>query len=292
MDHTAINYDSLTELHPKYHCNYSTLKVCSFFPSCILVTGFKTVRLHPNHLALILHSQVNWIRVRVGLLLLVYRKSAPLGVKPLETPNQYFFQPNACGYRPYLTSSLTEDGSVIYNCCWPSPAQSLSGPSLVGLMTTLYCLRFESLPNLEGQGDPVIPPGIGCLFVPSMYSQGYGGGIRTRFHTGKVSLNSVFTLSRYNSSAGTTVSNTTSIAGVHSLLWRRVYLQSLPSNGSGIFAVTVLRSLEIPLNLTINQTLKQSIVPTGMVDLPTAWSPPVSRHVLFSLHYIPSSLGL
>jgi hypothetical protein len=33
-------------------------------------------------------------------------------------------------------------------------------------MTTLYCLRFESPPNLEGQGDPVIPLGIGCRFRP------------------------------------------------------------------------------------------------------------------------------
>jgi hypothetical protein len=106
MDQTASNYDRLTELDPEYHCNYSTLKVCSFFPSCLLVTGFKTVRLHPNRLALILHSQVNWVRVRVALLLAVYRQSASLGIKPLETPNQYFFQPNACGYSSYVKSSL------------------------------------------------------------------------------------------------------------------------------------------------------------------------------------------
>jgi hypothetical protein len=113
MDHTASNYDSLTELHPKYHCNYSTLKVCSFFPSCFLVTGFKTVRLHPKRLAVILHSQVNWVRVRVALLLAVYRQSAPVGVKPLETPNQYFFQPNTCSYSPYVTSSLARG----WVCC-------------------------------------------------------------------------------------------------------------------------------------------------------------------------------
>jgi hypothetical protein len=37
-----------------------------------------------------------------------------------------------------------EEGSVVYSCCWPSPAQSFSGPSPVGLMTIFYSLRFET----------------------------------------------------------------------------------------------------------------------------------------------------
>jgi hypothetical protein len=60
-----------------------------------------------------------------------------------------------------------EDGSVLYNCCWPSPAQSFSGPSPVGLVAIFYCLRFET-----------------SLFVASYDSQGHGGSIRSRFHTG------------------------------------------------------------------------------------------------------------
>jgi hypothetical protein len=56
-----------------------------------------------------------------------------------------------------------EDGSVIYTCCWPLPAQSFSGPSLLGLATIFYCLRFET-----------------SLFVASYDSQGHGGGIRPR----------------------------------------------------------------------------------------------------------------
>jgi hypothetical protein len=54
-----------------------------------------------------------------------------------------------------------EDGSVVYNCGWSSPAQSFSGPSRVGLVTIFYCLRFETF-----------------LFVASHNSQGYGRGIR------------------------------------------------------------------------------------------------------------------
>jgi hypothetical protein len=45
----------------------------------------------------------------------------------------------------YLGRSLwREDVSVFYNCCWPSPAQSSSGPSPLGLATISYCLRLET----------------------------------------------------------------------------------------------------------------------------------------------------
>jgi hypothetical protein len=36
----------------------------------------------------------------------------------------------------------------------------------------------------QEQGGPVIPPDIGFLFVVSYVSQDYGGGIRTRLHSG------------------------------------------------------------------------------------------------------------
>jgi hypothetical protein len=60
-----------------------------------------------------------------------------------------------------------EDGSIFCICCWPSPAHSFSGPSSLGLATIFYCLRFET-----------------SLFVASYDSQGHGGGIRPRPHTG------------------------------------------------------------------------------------------------------------
>jgi hypothetical protein len=57
-------------------------------------------------------------------------------------------------------------------------------------MTTFYYLRFETPPNLERQ-VPVfislrnrVAQALGSLFVASYDSQGYGGGIRTRLHTG------------------------------------------------------------------------------------------------------------
>jgi hypothetical protein len=52
-------------------------------------------------------------------------------------------------------------------CYWPSPAQSFSGLSPMGLVTIFYCLRFET-----------------SLFVASYDSQGYGGGIGPGLHMG------------------------------------------------------------------------------------------------------------
>jgi hypothetical protein len=89
------------------------------------------------------------------------------------------------------------------------PAQSLSGPSPLGLETIFYCLTFETSlfvasydsqghgggtrPNLEGQVPVFISPRnrvallypqtLGSLFVASYDLQGYSEGIRPRLHT-------------------------------------------------------------------------------------------------------------
>jgi hypothetical protein len=66
-----------------------------------------------------------------------------------------------------------EDGSVLCICCWPLPAQTFSSPSSLGLVTIFHCLRFET-----------------SHFVTSYDSQGHGGGIRPRLHTGLTKLKS------------------------------------------------------------------------------------------------------
>jgi hypothetical protein len=119
---------------------------------------------------------------RVTLRLAVYRSSVRLGDKPLETHGQNFYFP---------TEHLR---SVVYNCCWASPAQSFSGPSPTGLMTIFYCLRFETSATwrvrslyfyLPGTGwSSYTPQSLCSLFVASYDSQGYGGGIRSRLHKG------------------------------------------------------------------------------------------------------------
>jgi hypothetical protein len=82
--------------------------------------------------------------------------------------------------------------AVVYNCCWPSPAQSFSGASPEGLMTKFYSLRFETPPILKVKVPVFIfprnrvvqlyPQALGSPFVGSYNSQGYVGGIRTRPH--------------------------------------------------------------------------------------------------------------
>jgi hypothetical protein len=54
-----------------------------------------------------------------------------------------------------------EDGSVLYNCWWSSPAQSFSGPTPTGLMTIFYCLRFETPPTWRTRSPYLYPPGTG-----------------------------------------------------------------------------------------------------------------------------------
>jgi hypothetical protein len=51
-----------------------------------------------------------------------------------------------------------EDGSVIYNCYWASPAKSFSSPCSERLMTKLYFLKFE-IPLLWSARFPYLLPG-------------------------------------------------------------------------------------------------------------------------------------
>jgi hypothetical protein len=57
-------------------------------------------------------------------------------------PDLYYS--DSCRFVDVGRSLWRENGSVVYDCCWPSPAQSFSGPSPVGLVTIFYCLRFET----------------------------------------------------------------------------------------------------------------------------------------------------
>jgi hypothetical protein len=63
-----------------------------------------------------------------------------------------------------------EDGSVVYSCCWKSPAQSFLGTSPARTMTIFYCSNLR-LPQtggpgfriyfLQEQGSPVMSPSTG-----------------------------------------------------------------------------------------------------------------------------------
>jgi hypothetical protein len=65
-----------------------------------------------------------------------------------------------------------EDGPVVYNCYWFSPAQSFSGPSPARLMAMPYCFTLENPPTWRARSSYLyrpgtrwpVPPGTGCPF--------------------------------------------------------------------------------------------------------------------------------
>jgi hypothetical protein len=52
----------------------------------------------------------------------------------------YYILSESCRFVCMGRSLWREDGFVVHFCCWASPAQSFSGPSSVGLVTTFYSL--------------------------------------------------------------------------------------------------------------------------------------------------------
>jgi hypothetical protein len=117
-----------------------------------------------------------------------------LGVKPhLEPKNRFLLLSDSCWFVDVGRPLPRKDRSVLYNCCWSSPAQSFSGPSPTGLDHILLS-QIRDSPNLEGQVPVFISPRnrmarlypqvLGSLFVASYDSQGYSGDIRNRLHAG------------------------------------------------------------------------------------------------------------
>jgi hypothetical protein len=108
-------------------------------------------------------------------------------VKPPETHDQYFFSNWTLPVIVLIQHPLWRaNGSVVYNCCRPSPAQSFSGPS------SYFTVSDSGLPQPGGTGymspknrvAQLYPQALGSLFVASYDSQGYGGDIRNRLHAG------------------------------------------------------------------------------------------------------------
>jgi hypothetical protein len=100
----------------------------------------------------------------------------------LGLTTRFLLLSDSCGFLDVGRSLWRVDGSVIYNCCCPSPAQSFSCPSPVVCATIFYCLRLETLPTriARNRAPQLYRQELGSLFVTSYDSQGYGGGIRTR----------------------------------------------------------------------------------------------------------------
>jgi hypothetical protein len=125
---------------------------------------------------------------RVTLQLAVYRQSVRLGFKPFETHDQYLFQLNTSGYSPYVTFSLTRGWVCRLQLLLALASAVILGSESRGTHEHILLSQIRGPgPHIcipQEQGGPFMPPGTGFLFVASYDSHGYGGGIRTRLHTG------------------------------------------------------------------------------------------------------------
>jgi hypothetical protein len=92
------------------------------------------------------HWTVVKVKVKVKVTLrLTVGPSVSLGVEPhVGLMTRYLLLFDRYGLVYVGRPLWREDGSVFCICCWPSPAQSFSGPSPLDLATTFYCLSFET----------------------------------------------------------------------------------------------------------------------------------------------------
>jgi hypothetical protein len=124
-----------------------------------------------------------------------------LATSPLRPTTKIFiFQLNTWGYSPHVTSSLTRG--------WVCPLQLLVGHASAVILrsksrgTHDHILLFQIRDSLNPEGQvPVFishrngvarlyPQALDSVFVASYDSQGYGGGIWPRLHTGWIYIQS------------------------------------------------------------------------------------------------------
>jgi hypothetical protein len=107
----------------------------------------------------------------------------------------FFLQLNHCGHSPYVTSSLTRGWVCRFQFLLALASAVILGSKSSGTHDHILLSQTGDFPNLEDQVPVFIsvrnrvvrlyPQALGSLFVASYYSQRYGGGIRTCFHTEK-----------------------------------------------------------------------------------------------------------
>jgi hypothetical protein len=116
---------------------------------------------------LVRNNGVTWKRCSLGnpgdkkvMLWPTMSRPVCLGVKHLSRlTTRFVLMSDSCGFVDVGHSLWRENGSVVYNCCWFSPAQSFLGPSPAGLVTIFYWLRFETFPIWRARSTYLYPPG-------------------------------------------------------------------------------------------------------------------------------------
>jgi hypothetical protein len=113
------------------------------------------------------------VRVRVTLRLEVYRNQFVLATSPRDPRPVILFSNWTLAVTVLMLHPIwRKDGSVVYNCCWFSPAQSFWGPSLARLISTFYCLRFETPRTWRTISPSLYLPRTGWpSYIPSHWGQ-------------------------------------------------------------------------------------------------------------------------
>jgi hypothetical protein len=118
-----------------------------------------------------------------------------LATSPLRlTTSNLIFQLNTCGYSPNVTSSLTRGWVYRLQLLLVLASAVILKSESRGTHNQILLSQIRDCPDLEGQVPILKSPwnkvallylqALGSIFVASYYSQGYGGGIRPRLHTG------------------------------------------------------------------------------------------------------------
>jgi hypothetical protein len=135
-------------------------------PQLLASNSNSSQRLNPNSILTTTEFEVkilSWPTVSFGV-------STHLGPKI-----RFLLLSESCEFIDVGCILWREDGSVVYNSCWPSPEQSFLGPSPEGLMTIFHCIGFKTLSTLRAGWPYLHPPGRGwasctiylsiCLYV-------------------------------------------------------------------------------------------------------------------------------
>jgi hypothetical protein len=117
---------------------------------------------------------------------------------PLDQWLEFVFQLNTCGYSPYVISSLKRGWVCRLQLLLILASTVIVRSESRGTRDRILLSQIADSPNLEGQVLVFISPrnrvarlyhqALGSLFVASYDSQGYGGGIRPRLHTGSMHI--------------------------------------------------------------------------------------------------------
>jgi hypothetical protein len=190
---TTVNYNIVTDLHNLHslHASLFSLSAIVFITHSLdhtlqIKPSVRTVSLHMTNFPWLSLKHLNSLKYTAEYsnpflslsLMLWLTVSWPvcLGIKhPSGAYDQIFISVRNTEYVWQLRSwfrgapSLTRGRVCLLYVPLALPAQSFSGPSPLGLEPVFYCLKFET-----------------SLFVASYDSQGHGGGIRPRLHTGTI----------------------------------------------------------------------------------------------------------